>query len=113
MKKLVVLTIALCSLAARGQTAGQPGSTAPKIAVLRCAALLDGKLPELRRNVEIVVEGENIKEVRPATGAGNAISLSGVCMPGLIDTHTHVLLQGDITAADYDVQLLKLSLIHI
>jgi imidazolonepropionase-like amidohydrolase len=27
----------------------------------------------------------------------------------LIDTHTHVLLQGDITAADYDAQLLKQS----
>ena len=31
------------------------------------------------------------------------------CLPGLIDTHTHVLLQGDITAADYDAQLLKES----
>ena len=27
----------------------------------------------------------------------------------MIDVHTHVLLQGDITAADYDVQLLKQS----
>ncbi len=27
----------------------------------------------------------------------------------MIDTHTHVLLQGDITAEDYDVQLLKQS----
>jgi imidazolonepropionase-like amidohydrolase len=31
------------------------------------------------------------------------------CLPGLIDTHTHVLPQGDITAADYDEQLLKQS----
>jgi imidazolonepropionase-like amidohydrolase len=31
------------------------------------------------------------------------------CLPGLIDTHTHVLLQGDITADDYDAQLLKQS----
>lgn len=29
--------------------------------------------------------------------------------PGLIDAHTHVLLQGDVTSADYDVQLLKQS----
>jgi hypothetical protein len=29
---------------------------------------------------------------------------------GLIDNHTHVLLQGDITAADYDEQLLKESI---
>jgi len=31
------------------------------------------------------------------------------CLPGLMDTHTHILLQGDITAADYDEQLLKES----
>jgi imidazolonepropionase-like amidohydrolase len=31
------------------------------------------------------------------------------CLPGLIDTHTHILLQGDITATDYDEQLLKQS----
>src|SRR5262249_25890014 len=34
---------------------------------------------------------------------------SSTCLPGLIDTHTHVLLQGDITAEDYDQQLLKQS----
>jgi imidazolonepropionase-like amidohydrolase len=31
-------------------------------------------------------------------------------LPGFVDTHTHVLLQGDITAADYDAQLLKQSI---
>src|SRR4029077_3381110 len=31
-------------------------------------------------------------------------------LPGLIDNHTHVLLQGDITAVDYDDQLLKESI---
>jgi len=31
-------------------------------------------------------------------------------LPGFIDTHTHVLLQGDITAAEYDEQLLKQSI---
>ena len=31
------------------------------------------------------------------------------CLPGLIDTHTHVMLNGDITAEDYDEQLLKES----
>jgi imidazolonepropionase-like amidohydrolase len=68
----------------------------------------------MQRNVDIVVEGERIREVRPAAPAAgdNAIPISGVCMPGLIDTHTHVLLQGDITAADYDVQLLKQSVAY-
>ena len=31
-------------------------------------------------------------------------------LPGLIDNHTHILLQGDITEADYDEQLLKESI---
>ncbi len=45
-----------------------------------------------------------------ACRAADIIDLSHeTCLPGLIDTHTHVLLQGDITAADYDEQLLKQS----
>jgi imidazolonepropionase-like amidohydrolase len=31
-------------------------------------------------------------------------------LPGLIDAHTHVLLQGDVTQAEYDEQILKESI---
>ena len=31
-------------------------------------------------------------------------------LPGFVDVHTHVLLNGDITAEDYDAQLLKQSI---
>lgn len=50
-----------------------------------------------------------------SVGEGNGASRDVIdltkqtCLPGLMDTHTHVLLQGDITAADYDAQLLKQS----
>jgi imidazolonepropionase-like amidohydrolase len=106
MKKLIVFALAVWGVTALAQ--------APKVTVLRCAGLLDGKSAQVRRNVDILVEGEKIREVRPAAPAAgeNVISISGVCMPGLIDTHTHVLLQGDITAADYDVQLLKQSVAY-
>jgi imidazolonepropionase-like amidohydrolase len=87
------------------------GQTGAKMIALRCGNLFDGRGDSLRKNVVVVIEGEKIKEFASAAPAGSeVIDLSGeTCLPGLIDTHTHVLLQGDITAADYDEQLLKQS----
>lgn len=89
------------------------GQTAPanKIVALRCGSLFDGRGDALRKNVVVVIEGEKIKEVGSSAPAGaEVIDLSReTCLPGLIDTHTHIFLQGDITAADYDEQLLKQS----
>jgi imidazolonepropionase-like amidohydrolase len=77
---------------------------------IHCGSLIDGKSDQARKNVVIAIEGEKIKEVGGARTGGEVIDLSReTCLPGLIDTHTHVFLQGDITAADYDVQLLKQS----
>jgi len=88
---------------------GQNASS--KTIALRCGNLFDGRGDSLRKNVVVVIEGEKIKELANAAPAGSqVIDLSGeMCLAGLIDTHTHVLLQGDITAADYDEQLLKQS----
>jgi imidazolonepropionase-like amidohydrolase len=83
---------------------------AAQVVNLKCGKLLDGKSEQARSNVVLAIEGEKIKEVGSGAAAGITIDLSReTCLPGLIDTHTHVLLQGDITAADYDEQLLKQS----
>ena len=111
-KCLVTLMV---TMAALGPVAGfaqnaQSSATAAKAVYLKCGRLWDGKSDRLQQNVIIAVEGEKISSVGAATGQGQLIDLSNMtCLPGLIDTHTHVLLQGDITAEDYDKQLLKQS----
>jgi imidazolonepropionase-like amidohydrolase len=74
--------------------------------------MLDVDAQQVRENAVIVVEGGRVKEIASAIPAGaSVIDLTReTVLPGLIDGHTHVLLQGDATADDYDVQLLKESL---
>jgi imidazolonepropionase-like amidohydrolase len=78
---------------------------------VRCGTLIQPETGKVQHNVLITIQGERIREVQEnATPPAQTVDLSDhTCLPGLIDTHTHALLQGDITAEDYDVQLLKQS----
>jgi imidazolonepropionase-like amidohydrolase len=102
-----VAVVLLSAGFAFGQTAADGGKTV----FLRCGVLLDGKSDQAQKNVVLAVRDGKIAQVGAAlTPGSNVIDLtSETCLPGLIDTHTHVLLLGDITAADYDEQLLKQS----
>jgi imidazolonepropionase-like amidohydrolase len=97
---------------------GAPAPTAPlKRVIIHAGRLIDGVAETARSNQGILVEGDRIIAVGPyaevsgrAAGA-DRVDLGGMTvLPGLIDNHTHVLLQGDITVADYDEQLLKESI---
>jgi imidazolonepropionase-like amidohydrolase len=78
---------------------------------VRCGTLIQPETGKVQHNVLITIQGERIREVQEnAAPPAQTVDLSDhTCLPGLIDTHTHALLQGDITAEDYDVQLLKQS----
>src|SRR6202167_2539235 len=106
---LVIAAAAFCL----AQVSLAPSASAPtsKTMALKCGNLFDGRGDSLRKNVVIVVEDGKIKDIAATAPAGaDLVDLSrSTCLPGLMDTHTHVLLQGDITAADYDEQLLKQS----
>src|SRR3989475_1497191 len=93
-----------------------PAAPLPAQRVLvRAAHLIDGRSDSPRDEFAVLVEGDRIAKVGPAS----QLQAPGVkvidlgdswLLPGLIDAHTHLLLQGDITAADYDEQLLKESI---
>src|SRR5580693_6745300 len=84
-----------------------------KIAV-RAGHLIDGRSDKVVDNALILIEGDTITSVssagQPPAGV-EVLDLSQyTVLPGFMDTHTHVVLNGDITAEDYDVQLLKQSI---
>ena len=102
-----------CSLAALAPGAARAAEPVPSVAV-RCGRLIDGRHPTPTEDVTVLVEGDRIRQVGRglATPPGATVIDLGrsTCLPGLIDNHTHILLQGDITNAEYEDQLLKESI---
>jgi imidazolonepropionase-like amidohydrolase len=102
-------------------TAGAQVPAVPAAArtyVIHAAHMIDGKSDAVQSDVLVLVQGDRIVAVGLRSQVASrvpanaqTIELGGATiLPGLIDNHTHVLLQGDITSADYDEQLLKESI---
>ena len=110
-----VMLAALCLAAQEKETT--PQETTPQLktfTVIRAGTLIDGKSDSPRRDQVIVIRGNRIDSVSDAASAkipsgSTVIDLSrATVLPGLIDSHTHIFLQGeDPNEGGYDVNLLK------
>jgi len=90
-------------------------ASAQKTIAVKCGQLFDTRSGQLRSNQVILIKGNLVENIVAAADfkqkTDSVIDLSAYyVLPGLIDCHTHVLLQGDITSEDYDVQILKESI---
>jgi imidazolonepropionase-like amidohydrolase len=94
-----------------GLLAGSAAAADP-VVVLRAGRVIDGRGGAPRLNQTIVVRGDRIESVSgdPVSPAGaRQIDLLGsTVLPGLIDAHTHVFLQGEDPAeGGYDGNILS------
>jgi imidazolonepropionase-like amidohydrolase len=109
--------LALAPAAPLASPSAAAQTPAPARLVVKAGRLVDGLGDAARRDQGILIENGRVAAVGPwneisARAAGaQTIDLSAMTvLPGLIDAHTHILLQGDITAAEYDEQVLKESI---
>ncbi|MFN7995744.1 MAG: amidohydrolase family protein [Bryobacteraceae bacterium] len=71
--------------------------------IFRNATIFDGDSPQLKKGLDLLVQGETIAKISPAPIEANpdvpSIDCTGrVLMPGLIDAHVHVYIAGlDLT----------------
>ena len=111
---ILVFFALLCASITNAQS-GVPALKNPT--VIRAGVLIDGVSNSARRNQVIVIRGNIITDVLDAASAdiprdATVIDLSkATVLPGLIDAHTHIFLQGEVPSeGGYDVQLLKYPL---
>lgn len=82
--------------------------------LIKAGRLIDVRGGRVLQSQQILIEGERIEQVGSQVQAprgARIIDLShSTVLPGLIDSHTHILLQDDAVDPTYDDQLLKESI---
>jgi imidazolonepropionase-like amidohydrolase len=112
--RISFFVFALLPLSAAANAQSNASAAAETVTAIRAGTLIDGTSNTARTNQIIIVRGDRIAAVGDAattpipTGA-RVIDLShATVLPGLIESHTHLFLQGEEPdAGGYDVQLLK------
>ncbi len=97
--------------------AQQAAPPSAQVTVIRAGTLIDGKSDKARHDQVIVIRGNRIESVSDAASAkipagATVIDLSkATVLPGLIDSHTHIFLQGEDPAqGGYDANILTAPL---
>ena len=109
-----IVFAAMLSGMCAGSFAQDKAKETPRKFAIRAGRLIDGKSDTAIANAMILIEGDKIASVTaggtPPSGYEMIDLSKATVLPGFIDVHTHVLLNGDITSEDYDAQLLKESI---
>lgn len=96
MTRFIAFATAVCFMTGGLPSVDAIAADSPKLIAIKAAKLFDGTGDDYRRNVVIVIEGDRIKSVGPATetpvpaGATLMDLENAVVLPGLIDCHTHL-----------------------
>jgi imidazolonepropionase-like amidohydrolase len=114
LARISIFVFALLPLCTVVNAQGASGATAETVTVIRAGTLIDGASNTPRTNQNIVIHGNKIFAVgdaatTPIPTGSRVIDLShATVLPGLIESHTHLFLQGEEPeAGGYDEQLLK------
>ncbi len=109
----------LLSATAFAQSNNPAVSSPQQVTVVRAGTLIDPRANGPLRNQVIVIRGDKIEAVGDAASTqipagAKVIDLSNATvLPGLIESHTHIFLQGEDPAlGGYDIQLLKFPLAY-
>ena len=112
--KLAILLFAALSVPAQIGSQSPTDSSGGAVTVIKAGTLIDGAGNTPRSNQIIIIRGNKIVSVGDAGSSSipqgaRVIDLSrATVLPGLIESHTHIFLQGEEPAdGGYDVQLLK------
>ncbi|MCU1303981.1 MAG: hypothetical protein JWQ87_4265 [Candidatus Sulfotelmatobacter sp.] len=116
---MLVLGVAISAGAQQQQQQQQQKDKNPSEVwtVIRAGSLIDGKSDKPRINQVVIIRGSHIESIGDAATAkipagANVIDLSkATVLPGLIDSHTHIFLQGEDPAqGGYDANILNAPL---
>ena len=118
-KTICSVAVLLLSWTALGQSSPSQAPQSPPVTVIRAGTLIDPRVNEPLHNQVIVIRGDKVESVGDAastqvSAGAKVIDLSNsTVLPGLIESHTHIFLQGEDPAlGGYDIQLLKFPLAY-